>query len=89
MSILLTAAKLGIASNWKSCHPPLITLWYCNLWDSFIMEKIADDTAQLAQSYYNSKFAEQWFSVLEYLTLNDILKEITTSKQYYHLLGHF
>lgn len=66
--ILLAAARLAIATNWKTQSAPTLATWLDKVWEQFLMRKITDSLKQAEACNYQSKFVAAWFPVLQYIS---------------------
>lgn len=67
LSIILTLAKLELASQWKDPSIPLLAGWHDHIWNCFIMTKITDKVLKEMHAHYKSTLEDVWSSVLQYL----------------------
>lgn len=67
VSILLTLAKLEVASKWKDSKGPSLTAWYDRIWNCFVLAKLTDKILKETNSSYRTHQEEVWSGVLQYL----------------------
>lgn len=65
-AILLSAAKLQIAAEWKGLGPPSLKGWCARLRQFSAMYKITDRILLLTSPTYKTTLEENWFSIISF-----------------------